>query len=265
MRLPQSFVAAACLIIGGLATDAVLHPPHSVKAAPKEVPAYARNGDMLPPTHYREWIYLTSGIDMSYTPKTMDAGAMSMFDNVFVNPEAWRSFLAAGTWPDKTIMVLEGREARTKGSINQSGHFQAVGVMDFEVHVKDESRFPGKWAFFSFDAPDKNGTLAPQNAPCYSCHAEHGAVDTTFVQFYPTLLPIAQAKRTLSAAYMRESATGACKLHSRSAYGCARLAGERYLAKNRARPNLTSDPIPRSKHVPRRSVSLRLLVPELSH
>jgi hypothetical protein len=31
-------------------------------------------------------------------------------------------------------------------------------------------------------------------------------VDTTFVQFYPTLLPIAKAKATLSAAYVKESA-----------------------------------------------------------
>src|ERR1035438_2020764 len=76
-----------------------------------------------------------------------------MFDNVFVNPEAYRSFLATGTWPDKTVMVLEAREAKTKGSINQRGHFQGVGVMDLEVHVKDEARFPGKWAFSSRLAP----------------------------------------------------------------------------------------------------------------
>lgn len=211
MRFTQSSIGVACLIVGTFAIGFVLHPAHSVKASPQEALAYARNGDMLPPAHYREWIYLTSGIDMSYTPKTMDAGDMSMFDNVFVNPEAWRSFLASGTWPDKTVMVLEVREAHTKGSINQRGHFQAVGVMDFEVHVKDESRFPDKWAFFSFDAPDKNGTLIPQKAPCYSCHAEHGAVDNTFVQFYPTLLPIAQAKGTLSVAYVRETSKGAGK------------------------------------------------------
>lgn len=211
MRFPQSSLAAASLIVGGFAIGAVLQRAHSVKAAPQEAPAYARNGDMLPPTHYREWIYLTSGIDMSYAPKTTGMGGMSMFDNVFVNPEAWRSFLASGSWPDKTVLVLEGREARTKGSINQSGHFQAGGVMDLEVHVKDASRFPGKWAFFSFDGLDKNGTLIPQKAPCYSCHAEHGAVDTTFVQFYPTLLPIAQAKGTLSAAYVKESAPGGGK------------------------------------------------------
>ena len=160
---------------------------------------------MLPPANYREWTYLTSGIDMSYSPKAMDMGAgMSMFDNVFVNPEAYRSFLATGTWPNKTVMVLEGREARSKGSINQRGHYQAVGVADLEVHVKDEARFPGKWAFFAFDSLDKNGTLIPQGAPCYKCHAEHGAVDTTFVQFYPTLLPIAQKKFTLSAEFLKD-------------------------------------------------------------
>ena len=129
-----------------------------------------------------------------------------MFDNVFVDPEAYRSFLATGTWPDKTVMILEAREALTKGSINQRGHFQSTGVMDFEIHVKDEARFPGKWAFFSFDSPTANGTLIPQGAPCYTCHEAHAAVDTTFVQFYPTLLPLARKKGTLSQSFLKEEA-----------------------------------------------------------
>jgi hypothetical protein len=48
--------------------------------------------------------------------------------------------------------------------------------------------------------------MIPTTADCYSCHAAHGAVDTTFVQFYPTLLPIAKSKGTLSAGYQKESA-----------------------------------------------------------
>jgi aspartate oxidase len=48
--------------------------------------------------------------------------------------------------------------------------------------------------------------MIPQSEACYSCHAAHAAVDTTFVQFYPTLLPIAQANKTLSPAYLKESA-----------------------------------------------------------
>lgn len=161
------------------------------------------NGDLVPPRDYREWIYLSTGIDMSYSPKAGMADH-SMFDNVFVNPAAWRSYQATGTWPDKTVMVLEVRGAESKGSINQRGHFQGTELMGLEVHVKDEAHFPGKWAFFEFDSPDKNGTLIPQKAPCYTCHAAHGAVDTTFVQFYPTLLPIAKAKSTLSPAFLKE-------------------------------------------------------------
>jgi cytochrome c553 len=41
------------------------------------------------------------------------------------------------------------------------------------------------------------GKQIPATAACYSCHAEHGAVDNTFVQFYPTLLDVAKEKGTL--------------------------------------------------------------------
>lgn len=175
-----------------------------VLAASDPSPAYDRDGDLIAPARYREWTYLTSGIDMSYVANA--SSDHSMFDNVFVNPEAYQRFLKTGTWPDKTIMVLEIREARDRGSINLRGHYQGTDVMGIEVHIKDEARFPGKWAFFEVDSAKGIGTLIPQGAPCYSCHAGHGAVDTTFVQFYPTLLPVAQQKQTLSGAFQKESA-----------------------------------------------------------
>ena len=91
-----------------------------------------------------------------------------MFDNVFVNPEAYKTFVNTGTWPDKTILVLEQRVARGKGSINQSGNFQG-DVAGLELHVKDEARFPGKWAFFAFGG-EKTAKAVPTSADCYSCH-----------------------------------------------------------------------------------------------
>jgi hypothetical protein len=204
MRLNRTTALIAALFAAFL--PFLLHYALPAQAAAEPAPAYAANGDLLPVGNYREWIYLTSGVDMSYSPKPAD---MTMFDNVFVNTEAYHGFLATGTWPDKTVLVLEVREAKSKGSINQHGHFQGMQLMGFEVHVKDEKRFPGGWAFFDFDSPDKNGTLIPQGAPCYSCHAAHAAVDTTFVQFYPTLLPIAEVKKTLSAAYLKDEAAAA--------------------------------------------------------
>jgi hypothetical protein len=165
-------------------------------------PEYTANGELKLPEQYREWVYLSTGMDMSYT-----AGGNPdhhMFDNVFVNPAAYKRFHETGTWPDKTMLVLEVRGAE-RTSINQRGNSQSGEVMGIEVHIKDESKFPGKWAFFGFDN-GKVGNLFPVGAACYTCHESHAAVDTTFVQFYPTLLPIAKSKGTLSAAYVKESA-----------------------------------------------------------
>jgi hypothetical protein len=170
---------------------------------PSAVPEYTSDGQMKLPEHYREWVYLSTGFDMSYSASSMEMGH-HMFDNVFVDPEAYKVFVATGTWPNKTMFVLEARRAEGRGSINQKGNFQGSDIMGLEVHVKD-TRFAGNWAFFGF-GEGKTSKMIPTTASCYSCHSEHGAVDTTFVQFYPTLLPIAKIKGTLSVGYVKETA-----------------------------------------------------------
>jgi hypothetical protein len=121
------------------------------KAAPNNsaAPVYTADGRLVFPANYREWIYLTTGMDMDYNPDPAMAGH-SMFDNVFVNPEAYKAFVATGTWPNGTMLVLEGRMAANKGSINKAGHYQTNDVMMRSVHVKD-ARFSGGWAFFGFE------------------------------------------------------------------------------------------------------------------
>lgn len=164
-------------------------------------PVYTADGQLTLPEDYRSWVYLSSGFDMSYSAQmNMDH---HMFDNVFVEPGAYKSFLETGTWPDKTMMVLEARGAQDRGSINKAGHYQGTEIMGIEVHVKDAARFEGQWAFFAFQN-SKAAKMLPQTMECYSCHAAHAAVDTTFVQFYPTLLPIAKAKGTLSKPYQHD-------------------------------------------------------------
>ena len=168
-------------------------------------PEYTSDGQLRFPENYREWVYLTTGFDMSYNPAMRTDH--HMFDNVFVNPAAYKAFVETGTWPDKTILALETRMAEGRGSINQAGNYQDTSVMGIEVHVKDEARFPGKWAFFGGFEDAKTAKMIPTNMECYACHAAHAAVDTTFVQFYPTLLPIAKSKGTLSSGYLKESAS----------------------------------------------------------
>lgn len=180
-------------------------PTAQVDARPPqtEAPTYTEEGKLRLPPSYREWVYLTTGLDMSYIPKPGTAGH-SMFDNVFVNPASYRSFQQTGTWPDGTTLVLEVRGAETGTSINKRGHTQTAEVMGLEVHVKD-AKLPGGWGFYEFDGPNP-AKLVARPANCYTCHEEHAAVDTTFVQFYPTLLPLARQKNTLSPAFVKENA-----------------------------------------------------------
>jgi cytochrome P460 len=194
-----------------LCLTALLMAQDTPKTAPNNstAPVYTADGRLVFPSNYREWIYLTTGMDMDYNPD-LSMADHSMFDNVFVNPEAYKAFVATGTWPDKTMLVLEGRMAANKGSINKKGHYQTNDVMARSVHIKDEARFPGKWAFFGF-GDDSSAKQIPTKAECYSCHEQHGAVDTTFVQFYPTLLEIAQKKGTLAPAYLKEETSSAKK------------------------------------------------------
>ena len=208
----------AVLILAMAAIILVAASPQSAPPGPKTSgpetsgpetsgPSYTADGHLKMPKNYRQWVYLTTGFDMSYNP-ALSMGH-HMFDNVFVDPASYKAFRETGTWPDKTTLVLEQRMGRT-GSINKAGNYQDTDIMGLEVHVKDASRFPGKWAFFGFDN-EETGDLFPPGAECYKCHSAHAAVDTTFVQFYPTLLPISKAKNTLSAGYLAESAAESSK------------------------------------------------------
>jgi len=178
--------------------------PNIAPALHTNSPEYTSDGKLVFPQNYREWIYLTTGMDMDYNPNLKMEMGHHMFDNVFVNPEAYKAFVATGTWPDKTMLVLEGRMAGSKGSINKAGQYQTTDIMAHSIHIKDESR--GGWAFFGYDDDLKPSHQIPKEAVCYSCHEQHGAVDTTFVQFYPTLLEVAKAKHTLSAGYLKDEA-----------------------------------------------------------
>ncbi len=164
--------------------------------ARSDQPRFTSDGQLMRPENYREWIFLSSGLGMTYGFVERVTNAAPRFDNVFVAPQAYKAFLETGTWPDKTMFALEIRSSASKGSINKDGHYQE-GAVGLEVEVKDESLFPGKWAFFDFSRGGPSAKPLPATASCYSCHSKNGAVDNTFVQFYPTLLPIAKAKGTI--------------------------------------------------------------------
>jgi hypothetical protein len=159
-------------------------------------PEFTSDGKLMRP-NYREWIYLSSGLGMTYSDRT---NPEPNFDNVFVSPASYREFLKTGRWPEKTMFVLEIREASSHGSINKGGHFQS-GLVAIEAEVKDSAKYPDKWAFYSFGGapgnPGATGRMIPNGSECQTCHGKNAAVENTFVQFYPTLIEVARKNGTL--------------------------------------------------------------------
>jgi len=158
-------------------------------------PQFATDGKLVRPEGYRRWVYVSSGLGMSYTQRADDN--MQMFTNVFVNPSAYDYFLAHGTWPDKTIFVLELYGSTSQGSINKHGSYQK-DFMGLDVEVKDEKRFADKWAYFGFNSGEKAASAdTPSKNVCWQCHDANAAVEHSFVQFYPELLKVAREKGTI--------------------------------------------------------------------
>lgn len=187
--------------------DATMHGQQ-----PSDGPRYTAAGELIRPADFREWMFVTSGLGMTYNPPAPRTGSeppaparVPNFTNVYVNPSAYRAFMTTGKWPDKTMFILEIRASSSEGSINKGGHFQSDLVV-IEASVKDEARFPGKWAYFDFGRQMHAQVQAlPPTERCYSCHAENAAVDNTFVQFYPTLFEVAKKAGTLKPGFATAS------------------------------------------------------------
>ena len=116
-------ISILLLIFGFVPLSLVFQPDEPRQP---NAPEYTTESMLKFPEHYREWVFLSSGVGMTYGPMAnMNQPSSPTFDNVFVNPESYRAFLETGHWPDKTVFVLEVRSSESHGSINQGGHFPA--------------------------------------------------------------------------------------------------------------------------------------------
>jgi len=187
-------VGLLALIAVGIASW-IGHSRPVVRAA--EVPGtpqFAADGKLVRPAGYRKWAYLSSGYGMSYSQGNSDH---LMFTNVFVTPSSYDYYVEHGTWPDKTMFVLEIYGSASKGSINLHGNYQS-SFMGLDVEVKDEKRFADTWAYFNFDGTEgSSAATTPSKNDCWKCHDQNAAVEHSFVQFYPELLEIAKKKATI--------------------------------------------------------------------
>jgi len=65
-----------------------------------DAPQFTQDGQLVLPKDYREWVYLSSGLGMTYGPTAQADQGNPMFDNVFVN-------LRLGTEADALFVDVE--------------------------------------------------------------------------------------------------------------------------------------------------------------
>ena len=92
--------------------------------------------------------------------------------------------------------VLEIRASSGDGSINKAGRFQTI-LAGMESTLG--CALPGRMhSSLRGEEGTRRSLLSGENvAQCVTCHIEHGAVERTFGQFYPTILDAARRMGTL--------------------------------------------------------------------
>jgi hypothetical protein len=150
-------------------------------------PSYDDEGALKIPTGYREWVFVGASLGLSYSEEVRREGP-GRFHHVYIQPEAYRQYRDEGTFPEKTILVMENYGAGSKENPNLHGHFEDERV-GLEVALKDSDQFEDGWAYFNFTSSKglRDTAKAFPKAACYDCHAEHAQDDNVFVQFYPIL------------------------------------------------------------------------------
>ena len=220
LRLAAVLVAAAILVHSWTLSRTLSHAGENTAAQTSAVsrstspgaaspegmalPEYNEQGALLRPVGYERWIMVGTSIGLSYSEgKAADPNNPGQFHNVYMQPQAFDHYVRTGEFPEQTVFVVTNNPStstRGKDSLNRAGFFAAPSK-GLEVAVRDTKRFPDGWAYFMYhdkDHPSAETTqpAAPETrqtetayarAACYDCHAEHGAVDNVFTQFYSVL------------------------------------------------------------------------------
>jgi hypothetical protein len=182
-------------------------------------PQYDSAGELQLPHGFETWVFVGSNLGLGYTnaltAMTLAESrrvAEQVYHNVYINLIGYSEYLAAGKFPDGTILVMDVYDAAQK-EINPTGRPSVLNGGTFngrrrgiEVAVKDSKR-PNRrddpqhlsereWAYYAFSltSPNQVQSSAPpfDDTECYSCHVQHAGDDNVWVQFYPTLRRVKQ-------------------------------------------------------------------------
>ena len=158
-----------------------------VWTAPEERAArFAPGGDLVMPEGVERWVAVGSSLGLGYSSAEAQRGDEA-FHTVLLEPGAYEHYRRTGRFPDGTLLALVIRAPAPRVAPALAGRVagELIGV---EMAAKDTARFAGGWGYFDFGRRGAGATAPPfPPARCARCHAEHGARDNVFLQFYPVL------------------------------------------------------------------------------
>ncbi|MEJ2719104.1 MAG: cytochrome P460 family protein [Deltaproteobacteria bacterium] len=180
-------VAVGAALVAGvvIATTA----PLSASGTEGKIAKFDKNGALIRPEGYREWIYVGTPI----TPNDMNGGkaAFPEFHDVYIDPVSYAHYKKTGKFRDGTVLIKELVSVGSKKAPSGKGYFMGKFI-GLAVSLKDSKRYPkepGHWAYFLYGQsyPLKKKVKAMPTASCNACHEGAAAQDWVFTQYYPVL------------------------------------------------------------------------------
>lgn len=170
-------------------------PPQTSPSA-TNLPQYDSSGALIRPKNFESWIFVGASTGLSYEPGMSTRGD-GEFKNVYITPDAYKTYLATGKFPEKTMLALAVYDPSAKVSPAAGGFFEGK-FASLAFAVKDHAHAREGWSYYDFSGD--NGQLADSarafaKSQCYSCHNQHAADDNVFVQFYPVLRKVLDARK----------------------------------------------------------------------
>ncbi|MFU3539685.1 cytochrome P460 family protein [Pseudomonas aeruginosa] len=178
------------------------------------------------PKGYRSWVHTYSAWEsITITPLDNTLTKTPEFHNVYVEPNAYRTFLKTGAWPEGTLIAKEFSmtSINTKNcdgppayvcNIGGSKVIFSHGAIGLSLMLKDSKRYPnepGGWAYFSFGhqtPPYEKTSPARERSQCAQCHIDHVGPQYDYIWSFKLNQPGFQrhgdtAKLNLEAAFPR--------------------------------------------------------------
>ena len=200
-RWPLTLAACAAAAAG---CYIALHPlTGSAQAQSTRDPQYTGGGNLVRPKDFHTWVFVGSNLGLGYdkevtrdTPREAARADLGEYHNIYLKPEDYAAYVRTGTFPDKTVLVMDvyqSQQRDAKGVVTAGSYNgKSLGI---EVAVKNMNR-PDRsttdWAYYDFTDRSGRGHFPADKAAeadkdCYACHKAHAGYDNVWVQFYPII------------------------------------------------------------------------------